>query len=125
MLAKDIKDYLIAEGIGTSLNIFAGPINEGVTTGIGLFEKAGRAPDKVVNLEFPSLDLLVAGVDKLTAYNLCYDAYMALHQVTDETINAILYKRIEANGSVQYYGNDNNGRFLYIVGFDVIKETEV
>ena len=124
MLAPDIVTYLILVGVGTASNIFAGPINETITTGIGILEKPGRAPDKIADLEFPEFDLIVRGVDKATSYNLAHDAYWHLHQQTDLLIGSVLYKRIEALDSPYYYGKDNLNRFIYISSFTTIKEIE-
>lgn len=121
MLAADIRDYLIAQGLGSTSNIFAGPINENVSTGIGIFEKYGRAPDKISELEFPDFDVMARGATKYAAYVLAHNAYVELHQLTDVPINTTLYKRIEATGSPNYFGKDNLDRFIYIGGFTTIR----
>jgi hypothetical protein len=124
MLATDIRTYLIACGVGTASNVFAGPLNENVAAGIGIFEKYGRAPDKIANLEFPDFDVMARGLTKYAAYVLAHNAYYYLHQQTDLLIGSTLYKRIEATGSPNYFGKDNLDRFIYIGGFTTIKTIE-
>ena len=124
VLAVDIKDYLIAQGVGTSTNIFAGPIAQDVVTGIGVLEGSGRPADPIANLEFPEIILYVRGVTKPAAVALAQNANAKLNGLIDTTINGVDYRYISASGAPRYEGKDNLGHFVMIVTFNTIKAEE-
>jgi len=120
MISDDVAAYLIAQGVGTSANIFAGQIPEAIDSGIGVFEYQGQAPDKIVNLEFPNFEVQCRALDKFTAYNLAYDAYLVLNRQTDIVMNGVNYKRLEALSTPLFYGKDEKQRYQYLTNYTTI-----
>jgi hypothetical protein len=123
MISDDVAAFLIAQGVGTSSNIFAGQIPESLDSGVGVFEYQGP-PDKIVQIEFPMFEVQVRDTSKYAAYVMAHNIYVTLNRQTDITMNGVNYKRVEASTSPMFWGKDEKQRFQFIINFNTIKTEE-
>lgn|GEM_PF-1452845 len=99
---------------------------------IGLYETAGWAPQWVMTtgttspaFERPGLQAIARSTSYATARGYAYRVHRILDNVVNKmlphTSSGTLYQRIAAVNSPFSLGQDQNGRFLLSVNFDVTK----
>lgn len=123
-MTDDIADYLDTLGVGVvGTNIFTDQMPEtGGVTVMSISVSRGEETDKLVNIEFPNLQIRTRALDAEEAKQFLYLATNALHGIGDITIGADRYLYIATTMPPQYMGLDGNNRFHYVANFRVVKE---
>lgn len=124
-LLEDVGAYLAAQGLGTvGTDIYLGVMSDAPDTAVALYEEGGQAPEPLWGGERPGLLIRTRSTTRPLARAKAYQAYKLLYNVTNATMGATVYHRVDARSGVVQLGRDLKGRYLYSVGFDVIKDME-
>jgi len=124
VLLDDIALYLETQGVGTcGTDIFAGTMPSQPNNCIVLYEYAGYPRYLVWNGERPGLQVRVRNTSYSAGRTKIEEVVQTLHGVCEYTApSGVRYLLIRAEQSPESLGQDDNGRFEWVVNFDVIKE---
>ena len=124
-LLEDVAEYLEDATIGTvGTDIFINQMPDGVDNCISLHATRGKPPEIVWDAEFPGLFIRVRNTDPAASNAKANDVMMALHKLTNVTMEITPYYFITADGSPEGLGMDDKKRYIYTVQFSVIKKRE-
>lgn len=123
-LVEDIADYLDDQGLGTvQTDIFYNNMPDTPDNCLAVYAYAGQAPPTTWDAEYPSIQVKVRNTDSIDAYELAYSVFTTLHRLTNPSMTSTKdYYYIYATQSPAMMGKDANGRYEFVVNFNVIKE---
>lgn len=129
MFLDEIKDRLVAQGVGTfGSNIILGSkgvIPDGDGPILSILETGGTAPLRVHNeagahVQRPSAQILVRGKNYSATRTMAKNAYVALDGVFNATLSGTFYQHILAMQEPTDIGLDAKGRVM--ISFNVEAE---
>jgi hypothetical protein len=132
MFLDEIKDRLVAQGVGTyGSNIFLGSravIPEGDGPYISLTETGGTAPTRIHNVpgahtQRPTAQVLVRASSYLVARTKAKAAYAALDGVFNTTISGVFYQKITARQEPTDIGLDGENRVMVAFNIEAEKQS--
>lgn len=114
----DIGEYLQTLGRATvGTDLFIGFLPDTPDDCIVVRATQGLPPNVIVDLEQPGFQIMLRNTDHDTGWAAADTIRTDLHQLTHTTVNGIVYKRIDAVGSVTYIGRDEKERTLWSINF--------
>lgn len=114
----DVAEYLQTLGRATvGTDMFIGFLPDTPDDCIVVRATQGLPPNVIVDLEQPGFQVTVRNTDHDTGWAALDTIKNDLHQLTHTTLNGLLYKRIDAVGSVAYLGRDEKERTSWTVNF--------
>lgn len=121
--AKDIRDYLIAQGVTTDIFINlepSTPINciTIYTTG------SWNEPNPKFLIDYPTIQIRSRATTDETCFNNLLEVFDILHGVTSFTQNTTKYTGIQASTSITNLEIDKNDNRIKFVNFNLITEPE-
>ncbi len=129
MLLDDLADKLTSQGVGTAAEIFKTSMPSTpdellvlLQTAGGPLERAMSASAGTALIERPHVQLRARAARPDTAHKRAQDAYHALDHLGPVAINGVLYHWIEALQAPFFLEEDNAGRHLYVVNFEILRE---
>lgn len=121
----DIKDMLVAEGLGLTFgtDLFIGREPESPNNCTTIFDTPGFAPEKYYTNEYryfyPAVQVRVRNVDYLDGWDLINDIKLLLHNRGQETWNGTLYSLVMCSIEPALLNWDSNNRARFVTTFDI------
>jgi hypothetical protein len=131
MFLDEIRDRLVAQGVGTyGSNIFNGShavIPKGDGPYISLIETGGTAPTRIHNVpgahtQRPTAQVLVRASSYIVARAKAKAAYAALDGVFNTTISGVFYQKITARQEPTDIGLDEKNRVMIAFNIEAEKQ---
>lgn len=129
-MLEDLGGYVdtgTALTLGTDL--FLGILPETPTNCVALLENGGtsgmytQGSNNLPELERPEIQFIVRHASYATGRALADTVYRRLTQIANQTINSVLYLRVEAISSPDVMDRDAERRILFTCNFYVIRKT--
>lgn len=129
MFNDEIKDRLVAQGVGTfGSNIILGSkgvIPDGDGPLLSVIETGGTAPLRIHNeatahVQRPSAQILVRGKNYVATRTMAKNAYLALDGVFNTMLGTTFYQKIVAMQEPTDIGLDSKGRVM--ISFNIEAE---
>lgn len=124
-MLNDIAAQLATAGLGTvGTDIFIGRMPETPDECIAVRQAGGDPPAIEWNGEYPVVQVHVRSTTINAAEALANDVYLALHKLTNTTINSHLYIYVKANHTPAQTHIDEEDRSHWVMNFSITRETE-
>ena len=125
--SRDIKDMLIADdttglSFGKTGNVFLNAEPTSPADCVTIFDTYGFPPQLTMDnarYEYPSVNIRVRNKNQNEGWDLVEKIMVSLHGRNHETWNDTLYTVIEASGSPALLDQDDNGRFRFVINFNL------
>lgn len=130
MFLDDIKDRLVAQGVGTfGSNIILGSkgvIPDGDGPLLSVIETGGTAPLRIHNetgahVQRPSALILVRGKNYVATRSMAKNAYLALDGIFNTSLSGTFYQKVMAMQEPTDMGLDPKGRVMISFNIEVEK----
>lgn len=116
LMVDTLTNYLQTHSFGTEgVDLFSGAMPEAPDNCVTVYETGGFAPKIATNVEYPTFQVIVRGLDYTTARQKIDDIWKTLHN------NTTLFMHIQAMQSPVSIGQDGKKRWEFSVNFKVIK----
>ena len=130
-ILEDLGGYLDTQlvTVTAGTNLFYNLLPETVSDCVALIENSGSAPtftmgsNNLPQLENPELQFLVRNSVYATGRTLSDSIYRVLTAIANQTINSVLYLRVEAIATPALLERDLNKRWVFTCNFTVMRVT--
>jgi hypothetical protein len=128
-MLEDVGGYLDTQVAALTLgtNLFYSLMPETVDNCVALYENAGVTPNFTMGsvntpqLERPQLQFILRNTSYANGRTLAETIYRTLTAIANQTINGVLYLRVQAAGVPAVIERDASKRTVFSCNFDVIK----
>lgn len=121
-VALDIAEYLEDQSIGVvGTDIFVGfqpDISDNIIT---IYVSGGSSPSIPIDLEYPSIQVVVRNTSYATCESKAYSIFNALHTTGNTSIEGSTYQGIYANQQPFSLGKDDQNRSEFVINFRISK----
>jgi len=118
--SQDIKDILVADGIGTfGTDLFVSKQPSTPDAVVTVYDTGGFAPEGMTADHYPTVQMLIRGDQNSyrTTYTKAESVRDSLHRLHDETWNSTKYIAIWAMSDIIFVGYDENERPEFSINF--------
>ena len=123
MLAKEIADYLAANGLGTvGTNVFALQLPSAPDTCLAVYPTGGGRADSKLGYDNPTIQVRTRSSNPLTAFENAAQAYNLLHGLRRVTLSGGSYL-VHCTGiqsAPVYIGRDERKRDEYTLNYQLV-----
>jgi hypothetical protein len=121
--SKDLRDYLIANGVTTDIFINQEPTDP--IDCITIYDTSEQSnPNPKFLIDYPSLQIRSRSSLYETAYANLLEIFDLLHGVDGFTENTTNYISIIASTNIFSLGNDDNDNNILVCNFNIISEPQ-
>lgn len=122
LMVDDVRDHLQSAGF---THLFTRALPD-IDRCIALMQLAGEAPDRVLPIDRPILQVTVRSRDPSDARQLRREVHEALHMAAPLTVNGTRYYAFEALSSGEYTDKDRRGpRYVHTLSFRVERQRTI
>jgi hypothetical protein len=115
----DVKSWLSTAGVGTfGTDLFIGKEPSSPDNCVSVKDTGGFPPERHANYR-PTVQVLVRNNGYLDGYAKAAAVYTALHEKTNTSVSTTRYLHVLAMGEIIYVGQDEAGRCLFSLNFEI------